>query len=443
MATPKRTEDYISDAENFTNQEVNKRKAFSLFDDWYTQSLSKISVTGGQDGKKNIPKENETRFTTSEQKIETEFKAQLISILNQGLILLNKLNDGPLKNIQHRRHQESVERQQIEDAEVKRIELAKTEEKDRYNLEKVAFDEKIVAVEAAKLDNENKYQAKVSETGRETPKHWNEYVCWSIIILLALIEVPLNSKIFEFFKLGKIETYITSGILILSFPILSHFAGLALHKQTTGKPNLKAAIPVFAFIILFCFVINIFRVDFIDRSNSDSNLYQGLTIGSIMSTTSFWMAFLVNIAMFICAIILSYNMHDQDIEFEHAYNKYTNQIPRLKNDLNLIQDDIKASTKKHKQTLASLDAEKAEVKRKADNHISKLREDYNILSSHYDSIIHHLSSVQEYINEKYRSAVLHYRSQNQIHRTQSNPSYWNDEIEDLEDLKTDLDQALS
>jgi len=434
MATPKRIEDYIAYAEEFIKQEANKKKAFTQIDNRHSISISRISITGSQDGKKNIPKSSDARPTTSEQKIKTDYEAQLISILNGGLILLNKLNDGPLKNIMHRRKSEDYERKQIEDAELGKINNSKVEEEERYKYEKEAFEKKLSDLNEDKLNTENNYQAKVSETGREMPKHWNEYVCWTIIMILAFVEVPLNSKIFEFFKLGRIETYITSGILIISFPILSHFAGLALHKQSTGKPNLKAAIPVFGFIVLLCLVINIFRVDFIDRSNNEANLYQGLSIGSIMSTTSFWMAFLINIAMFICGIILSYNMHDQDIEFENAYNLYKKHMPKLESEMVQIHEDITGAAKKHRQKLASYNAEIVNVKKNADNHIKKLREDYNILASHYDSMIHHMISIQEYVNAKYHSALLHYRSQNQIHRKDSNPEYWDQEIMDLEDL---------
>ena len=153
-----------------------------------------------------------------------------------------------------------------------------------------------------------------------------------------------------------------------------------------------------------------------------------------MSTTSFWMAFLINIAMFLCGIILSYKMHDQDIEFENAYNLYKRHMPKLESEIIQIHEDITGAAKKHRQKLASYNDQIVNVKKSADNHIKKLREDYNILASHYDSMIHHLTSIQEYVNAKYQSALLHYRSQNQIHRKDSSPAYWDQEIMDLEDL---------
>lgn len=423
----------LKEVDEFITTEVEKRSSFKRFDTWLEHENNILSKNAERDGNKDIPDSGATRMQNSELLIESNFKAKLIELLNPGLILLNQIYDGPVRNLTGLLKNTSGKEREIE-IEENKIEKQIQQENDKLEAEKVKFNEQINDLEVEITDIKNRFDAKVSTIGRDKPKRWNKFMCWAGIVILALVEVPLNSKVFEFFRLNRIETYITSGILIFAFPILSHFTGRALHKNSTGKPNYKAAIPIFAFIVVLCFFINLFRVDYISQVSQEVTTGEGPGFINLISTTSFWMAFLINLTMFVSAIIISYHTHDPDFEFESIYNEYTGKTPKLQAEIEQVQDDMAGAEKVHRKKLNLLEAERAEILRRIEELHARKHNELNDYKMAHDTIFQYMQNLQEYVNQKFHASLRLYRSHNEIFRKQPSPSYWENDIADIPDL---------
>ncbi|MBK9302261.1 MAG: hypothetical protein IPN14_17085 [Bacteroidetes bacterium] len=177
----------------------------------------------------------------------------------------------------------------------------------------------------------HQYESKVREHSRyELNNKVPIWLGWIVIFVLAIAEGPLNAQVFEFFKLGSKETLITASLVIIIFPLLAHFTGVGLHKDTRGKINYKTVISLMFIILIFCFAINAFRVDYLEtREHLGEVDYVKPSAISLMVTTQFAFAFILNISLFVGGILISYFMHDTDADFEKTVKNYRSNYPKL------------------------------------------------------------------------------------------------------------------
>ena len=424
----------IPEAEKYINEEIKQRSSLKRFEEWHNNYLKNILLRAQMDGQKGIPSDTDTSICIHEQKIVSEYTQKLQEIIQPGIHILNILNDGPLKNLKTQIDNEDKERVTLKEAHTTRINKQIQNQQDTYNTEVQTLNSRKQSTEKELHEIQLKFNNKKIEHGREhLNNRWNPIICWIIILVLAFVEAPLNSKIFQFFKLNNWETYLTSGILIIGFPVLSHFAGLAFHKGKSKEPNYYAAIPILLFIVVFCLTINLFRIDFLDQlSHSDEVGYKGITLSAIFSKTQFWMAFIINIALFVFGIILSYNMHDTDYDFEKVHNEYHKKKPKLDIELDNITDDINSAKNIFHQKLVKLNTEISNADKEVEDQLKKRKHDYNIIVSLYDSVVIYLKEVEKQVNQHHITAMLEYRNINQTNRTIGNPVYWSTKINDLE-----------
>lgn len=428
------------EADLYNNNEIRQRTSVKKFEEWHESYKKNLTLRAKLDGEKNNPEYGSTGLSLQEQQIQEAYKSELQKLIQPGLTIINGLNDGPLKTLK-----EQLEQEDTEKASLKSIHLKKIEQEAAYR--KSVFDETASGLNKEKqtLENdlhkiETSYRNKVVEHNREHLNNKiNPVMGWILLIVMGIIEAPLNAKVFEYFKLSSIETYITALIVIIGFPMLSHFGGKALHKGSNGKPNFKAALGIFMFIFLFCFVLNWFRVSFMDdMEHLGEKNYAGKSFIQLIANVKFLFSFALNIALFLIGILISYYMHDTDIDFEKVFRVYHKKAPSLKSAIQHIEEDIRNAKATLQKETDRIEQQKALIDVKVAEELKNKKKEYSNTVVLYDRIIQHLLHLENVAGSGFRQSLLEYRKLNELNRTEPVPELWKTGNTDLEKLFSNL-----
>lgn len=434
------TMNILQEAEMFNNNEIKQGTSGKKFELWHENFKKKLALRAKMDGQKNIPSASDACFSIQEQQIKEEYKTELQKLIHPGLNILNGLNDEPLKNQKELVDDEVNERKKLTESHTQKInrEIQLTNDFHTANIEKLRAQKLTAAQELKNI--ETQYNNKVLQHNREHLNNKvNPYFGWFFLISLGIVEAPLNAKVFEYFKLGDWETYLTAGIVILGFPLLSHFAGVTLHKGANGKANFKAAFALMLFIIMFCAVLNIFRVSFMDNiDHSGEKNYAELSIPQLILNIKFLFSFMLNVALFVIGISIAYFMHDTDLDFEKAYRACNFKGPKLKQTIQVIDDDISGASNTLQKELDKISGNLHSLETKVEEELKNRKREYNNYVALYDKVIGYLTHVETKVSSCYRQSILEYRKINELNRTTPNPAHWKLAPTGLDGLFTNL-----
>lgn len=431
----------LQEAEVYNNNEVKQRTSEKRFEEWHESYKKGLSLRAKLDGEKNIPSKDDKDLSLQEQQIKEAYKSELHKLIQPGLSLLNGLNDGPLKNVKEQVSNEEKEKESLKSVHIKKLEQEEAFKK-KNNEETVAKILKEKTVLEAELHRiETAYRNKAVQHNREHLNNKiNPVLGWILLIIMGFVEAPLNAKVFEYFKLSSTETYITALIVIIGFPLLSHFAGKTLHKGTDGKPNFKAALGIILFIVLFCFVLNWFRVSFMDDiEHMGETGYQKKGFLQLILNVKFLFSFALNLALFLIGILVSYYMHDTDIDFEKVFRNHQKKSPSLKSAIQRLEDDIRSANTASQKELDKINQAKMSIDVKVNEEIKTRRKNLNDLVALYDRIIQHLKHLEDIASSGFKQSLLEYRKLNELNRTEPVPDAWKSNSTELDKLFTSLE----
>lgn len=133
------------------------------------------------------------------------------------------------------------------------------------------------------------------------PPNMNPGIMLLFLIIIGLFELPLNSLIFQLFGQGKLETYIMSGVIGLGLPVAAHYMGRSLKQEyKTRTDNILLIISPFIFLCLLG-VISFMRSRFFEAEEIVSALGISMSV-----ETSNMVFFVINVAIFFIAMVISY-----------------------------------------------------------------------------------------------------------------------------------------
>lgn len=159
---------------------------------------------------------------------------------------------------------------------------------------------------------------------------------WKIfwLFFIAVAEFPLNSLVFSILGSAKVETYIISAGLCVTIPLIAHFFGQSLRQEIKDKTDiiLMLTMPITILAILGA-------IAFIRAKYFEAMVSQDL-IGISLTPTHMTILFIIiNVAIFLVAVIVSYEGSHPDKKHYHKVIKmYKLALKRLRKEATEAED---------------------------------------------------------------------------------------------------------
>ncbi len=361
---------------------------------FHQDNLVKIKLRAEEDGKLNQPPENDEALGF-EKETEASYTAQYQLLMQQESGIISKLNN-----------QYNAMLNQF---------LSTPEGELRKNI----------------YDSEKEYEyAKVSKlrpTGQTDGLKFfikNTWFIYAIIILLGVLELPINSTVFKAFKLSKGSTILTALLLVILIPIASHFTGLFLKRWKTKSSNKVWSCILLFILIAFSFAMSIFRYVFFEAENqlgefdSISQAFENVKIASAFSNPEFYVTLFFNVLLITVGIVLGFVAHDSDYEFEAIYKDFHYSRPNYQRELQKLQAVNNIQTR--------LDGRES-TEQQFLYYLMKLAQQHN-------QFLDFVRNFAMTTNEYYIEAVNLYKETNQSVRTTAGPVCWSNGINPIIEL---------
>lgn len=221
----------------------------------------------------------------------------------------------------------------------------------------------------------NAVRQKLNEFAAPTMKHKTALI-WLIII--GIVEFPLNSVAFQIFGAGMIETYILAAGICILLPLIGHWCGRIL-KQSHKNLTEKILVVLVAIIALGITIsLAVFREVLFETTQANSSLKINLS-----PHTASFMFIIFNLAFLIVTIALSYSSaYNNQSEFNRLHKIYKIASAVLKREL---EDAEQASAEKQKFQQQEIDRRqrRQKIHDKFLQRAYELRERYELLVRSY------------------------------------------------------------
>ncbi len=133
-----------------------------------------------------------------------------------------------------------------------------------------------------------------------------------LMTVLAIVELPINSIVFELFGKGALLTYLTASIIAIGLPAGAHFLGILLKKEPLKEGFLHTQAFLLYLLIAAPFgllaAISYVREKFFEATGAHRVL--GVEMDPILVMITF---FALNLFIYLIATVLSYFHHDLEI----------------------------------------------------------------------------------------------------------------------------------
>ncbi|MCW5908897.1 MAG: hypothetical protein KIS94_13620 [Chitinophagales bacterium] len=251
------------------------------------------------------------------------------------------------------------------------------------------------------------------------------WLIYLIVGLLGVLELPLNNTVFKAFKIGRGDTALVALLLVIIIPISAHFTGLFL-KRWNGKTHNKIwSIILATLLVSFAVAMSLFRYVYFESINLQgtylnlAEAFKHVKVAGAFSHPEFWVVLFFNILLILIGIILGFNAHDSDSNFETAYKNF--HFKRANDFVEL--ESIRRAKKKEADLKGKTILEEEQY-----NHYLKL------LSRQHNELHDFIKRFGQTVNENYIQTISKYKGANQNNRTDPDPAYWHNGIEPIIDL---------
>jgi hypothetical protein len=145
------------------------------------------------------------------------------------------------------------------------------------------------------------YEAAKKKYEEQTPPSLSHFWHMFWLIIIGVLEFPLNSIVFEILGQPKIETYLISFLMCITIPITAFFFGRALHQEskTITDKALMFIMPVIALGVIG--VVSYSRSKYFEAMQITKVL--GIEVTPTEATIGF---IVINVAVFFLAVVVSY-----------------------------------------------------------------------------------------------------------------------------------------
>jgi hypothetical protein len=179
----------------------------------------------------------------------------------------------------------------------------------------------------------------LGETDGSTFLMRRTWLVYLLLLLMGLLELPLNRSVFAPLSLGKIGTLMLSILLVGVIPLLTHFCGKFLKQHKEYTSNL--VLGIFTAFLLFSLTVflSVLRylyfesqavsAEFVTIQEAFKAAQEKFSFGSLLSSPIFWTSFLFNFGLVIVGFVFSYVLHDSKDSFEKIYRMFVFRRPKL------------------------------------------------------------------------------------------------------------------
>jgi hypothetical protein len=146
-----------------------------------------------------------------------------------------------------------------------------------------------------------------------------------ILVLITLLEMPINVTVFNIFGENLLFTYLLAGILSIVLSLLAHFVGGWIKAEGFKTRSLLLIFLVIVLLGILAWVrLRFFSVA--DESPLKAYFQTGIEMNVIVG-----MFFIINSLLFIMAIVASHHHHDSDPLFVKAKKSYSYFYKKVSN----------------------------------------------------------------------------------------------------------------
>lgn len=171
----------------------------------------------------------------------------------------------------------------------------------------------------------NVYEAAKNKYEQQTPPSLSHFWHMFWLIVIGVLELPLNSIVFEILGQPKIETYLISLLMCITIPVTAFFFGRALHQESKSFTDkiLMFIMPVIALGVIG--VVSYIRSKYFEAMQITKVL--GIQLTPTEATIGF---IVINIAVFFLAVIVSYEgSHPQHRVYSYLRKRFNEAKKRL------------------------------------------------------------------------------------------------------------------
>ncbi|MDP2209732.1 MAG: hypothetical protein Q8K98_13320 [Bacteroidota bacterium] len=172
------------------------------------------------------------------------------------------------------------------------------------------------------------------------------HLFWMIII--GIVEFPLNGLVFSLFGADRIETYIMASAMCFAVPLLAHFFGKSLRQEIKSTTDIALLIAMPIVMLATLGVVAFLRAKFFEAIQSYELL--GISLSPQQATILF---VIINVAIFFIAVIISYEgNHPNHAEYKNVLKRYKEALKRLKKEsgeAKMAGEELKQAELKYQQ----------------------------------------------------------------------------------------------
>lgn len=250
-----------------------------------------------------------------------------------------------------------------------------------------------------------------------------QWIIYLVLIILGIMELPLNNTVFKAFRLGAVPTLMAGTLLVIAIPIMAHFGGKFMKRWKEGNHNKLWTIFLVGVLAAFSMLISLFRFVYFQgqdilRESLESGeeiaftqIMNSISLSHAFTNSEFLVALIFNILLIGVGIVLGFMAHDSKGDFEKHYKNFNYERPRLIKQFNeMIADNRKASQMNNGKS----------------GTIAEMLEQVTMITELHNVLSEHIVNFGDYMNSLCHEAISRYRQTNRRHRSdqESVPVYW-------------------
>ena len=141
---------------------------------------------------------------------------------------------------------------------------------------------------------------------------------WKIfwLILIGILEFPLNSKVFAVMGDNQLGTYLIAAGMCITIPLLAHFWGEAMRQEKWQGVELGKLIGIPTAMLLILLALSFVRAKYFEAMNAQDLI--GISITPLQMTALF---IIINIGLFMAAALISYEACPPERKIYDAISK--------------------------------------------------------------------------------------------------------------------------
>jgi len=156
-----------------------------------------------------------------------------------------------------------------------------------------------------------------------------------IVFIIAIIEIPFNSAVFQIMGMSKIETYVMAGSFSVGIPLAAYFFGHMLRLKLKSLTHRLFLVIIPVFIVFVLMGIAVIRASYFEESS------KMFGIDNLSPSTISAIFIGINLLLFMLAILASFAAaHEEPQLYKDLTRRYID-----------ARDALKEEAKEHKETV--------------------------------------------------------------------------------------------